>query len=491
MEGAATAAASSAVVVEEERLHVLNKTEEKFIEMEITTEQFTCGCTPKARKLLLQRRADCKDSWPDQWYISSAGHISAGDSSLVSAQRVNLQQRELQEELGISLPNVINDGKFINNEFNDVYLVTTVDPIPREAFTLQETEVSAVKYILFEEYRSLLVKEDPDYVPYDVDEQYGHLFEIIRRSLSLQKQLCRYASVSLDAELTGLSNTDRKTLGLLIKAAKLMDEIFYLQLLKCFSSSSSGLFGNEHAQSFCLPSFFFSFGGGKAKGDQGKQSEKNLKLGNKTCNLLNRKFNGKVWVWYSNPAQRDWLKEHASASELDKLKWMYYSINKSHWSCLDENEAFLTTTDSAIKLLPEATKPVSGWKGLEYKAAFPMLKPPGANFYPPDMDTKEFKLWNDSLTEKEQNDAMGFFTVIKRHSEFSLDSSSPNHAGHGTNHLMTAHDLYNVPYSKEYNSFLRKAAELLHEAGDLAGSPSLKRLLHSKADAFLSNEQVF
>ncbi|XP_073263985.1 nudix hydrolase 3-like [Populus alba] len=411
--------------------------------MEITTEQFTCGCTPKARKLLLQRRADCKDSWPDQWYISSAGHISAGDSSLVSAQR------ELQEELGISLPKyafelifiylqecVINDGKFINNEFNDVYLVTTVDPIPLEAFTLQETEVSAVKYISFKEYRSLLVKEDPDYVPYDVDEQYGHLFEIIRRrytkqyqntvacSLSLQKQLCRYASVSLDAELTGLSNTDRKTLGLLIKAAKLMDEIFYLQ------------------------------------------------------------------VWYSNPALRDWLKEHASASELDKLKWMYYSINKSPWSCLDENEAFLTTTDSAIKLLPEATKPVSGWKGLEYKAAFPMLKPPGANFYPPDMDKKEFKLWNDSLTEKEQNDAMGFFTIIKRHSEFSLDSSSPNHAVHGTNHLMTAHDLYNVPYSKEYNSFLRKAAELLHEAGDLAGSPSLKRLLHSKADAFLSNDLV-
>lgn len=32
---------------------------------------------------------------------------------------------------------VINDGTFINNEYNDVYLVTTVDPIPLEAFTLQ------------------------------------------------------------------------------------------------------------------------------------------------------------------------------------------------------------------------------------------------------------------------------------------------------------------------------------------------------------------
>jgi len=35
---------------------------------------------------LLQRRADCKDSWPGKWDISSAGHISAGDASLFSAQ---------------------------------------------------------------------------------------------------------------------------------------------------------------------------------------------------------------------------------------------------------------------------------------------------------------------------------------------------------------------------------------------------------------------
>ena len=38
-----------------------------------------------------------------------------------------------------------------------------------------------------------------------------------------------------------------------------------------------------------------------------------------------------IQVWYSNPVVRDWLKEHADASELDKLKWMYYVINKSPW----------------------------------------------------------------------------------------------------------------------------------------------------------------
>ncbi|XP_038717609.1 nudix hydrolase 3 isoform X2 [Tripterygium wilfordii] len=392
----------------------------------------------RTQQLLLQRRADCKDSWPGKWDISSAGHISAGDSSLVTAQR------ELQEELGISLPKdafepifvflqecVINDGKFINNEYNDVYLVTTLDPIPSEAFTLQETEVSAVNYIFFKEYKSLLAKSDPDYVPYDVSGQYGLLFDIImkrytknsmERHLALQKQLGRYAPVSLTAEvfnLTGLSDAEKEALVLLVKAARIMDNIFYLQ------------------------------------------------------------------VWYSNPALRDWLKKHADVSELDKLKWMYYLINKSPWSCLDENEPFLTTADSAVKLLPEAAKQITGWKGLEYKAAFPMKKPPGANFYPPDMDKMEFNKWKGSLTDDQQRDATGYFNVIKRHSQENILS---HHLIDGLTDSTGSHDLYIVPFSQEYNSFLVKAAELLHKAGDLASSPSLKRLLHSKAKSFLSND---
>ncbi|KAK9096585.1 hypothetical protein Sjap_022082 [Stephania japonica] len=40
------------------------------------------------QELLLQRCADGKDSWPGLWDISSAGHISAGDSSLVTASHM-------------------------------------------------------------------------------------------------------------------------------------------------------------------------------------------------------------------------------------------------------------------------------------------------------------------------------------------------------------------------------------------------------------------
>ncbi|XP_044496382.1 nudix hydrolase 3 isoform X1 [Mangifera indica] len=435
--------------VQEEHLDVLTKTGQKTGLSKTRVDVHRDGDYHRAvhvwifaestQELLLQRRADCKDSWPGLWDISSAGHIAAGDSSLITAQR------ELHEELGVNLPKdafelifvflqecVINDGKFINNEYNDVYLITTLDPIPLEAFTLQETEVSAVKYIAYEEYRSLLAKEDPEYVPYDIDGQYGQLFDIItqrykentmERSLSLQKKLRRYAPVTLSAELTGLSDADKEALGLLIKAATIMDEIFHWQ------------------------------------------------------------------VWYSNPVLRDWLKKQSNSSELDKLKWMYYLINKSPWSCLDENEAFLTTADSAVKFLPDATKSITGWRGLGYKAAFPMLKPPGANFYPPDMDKMEFKLWKSSLSEKQQEEATSFFTVIKRQSELSLSSSLSDHRVDVTNHLLgSTHDLYSVPYSEEYKPYLVRAAELLHKAGDIASSLSLKRLLHSKADAFLSND---
>ncbi|XP_070038509.1 nudix hydrolase 3 [Nicotiana tomentosiformis] len=432
-------------VKEEEYLDVLTKTGEKTGISKPRGDVHRAGEYHRAvhvwifaestQQLLLQRRADCKDSWAGLWDISSAGHISAGDSSLISAMR------ELQEELGVTLPKdafelifvflqecTINDGKFINNEYNDVYLVTTIDPIPLEAFTLQESEVSAVKYLSLEEYRQVLAQEHPDYVPYDVNEEYGQLFTIIEkrykenaeaRSLTLDKQLNRYASTSLSAELTGLTAADKEALTLLVKAATIMDKIFYLQ------------------------------------------------------------------VWYSNPSLRDWLKENADKSQLDKLKWMYYVINKSPWSCLDENKAFLTTADSAVKLLPNATKPVPGWKGLEYRTAFPAAKPPGANFYPPDMDKMEFNLWKDSLQEDKREEAMGFFNVIRRHSESLFEDTISQKTENVTS---SSHDLYVVPYSQEYNSLLAEAATLLREAGEMASSSSLKRLLSSKSDAFLSND---
>jgi len=77
---------------------------------------------------------------------------------------------------------------------------------------------------------------------------------------------------------------------------------------------------------------------------------------------------------------------------------------------------------------------------------------------------QEFDLWKDSLEKDEQKEATGFFSVIKRHSEFILDSQQSDNKS-------SSHDLYITPYSEEYQSLLAKAADLLHKAGDITNSP--------------------
>lgn len=58
-------------------------------------------------------------------------------------------------------------------------------------------------------------------------------------------------------------------------------------------------------------------------------------------------------------------------------------------SILDENDAFLTTADSAIQVAESAVEKTVTWSGkVQYRAAFPVEKAPGANFYPADMDKK-------------------------------------------------------------------------------------------------------
>ncbi|KAJ3695424.1 hypothetical protein LUZ60_000801 [Juncus effusus] len=193
-------------------------------------------------ELLLQRRAS-RDSWPEQWDISSAGHVSAGDSSLVTARR------EVEEELGLKLPNyafellfvcvqqrIVSSRSFMNNEYDDIYLVTTLDRIPFEAFTLEERAITAVKYMNCFEYKRALETGDEEYLRKDINGPYGQLFTIIEerykentesRSSNLQKQIQRYAPISL-AELSEISVGGRNALIYILKASMVTDEGYVL-----------------------------------------------------------------------------------------------------------------------------------------------------------------------------------------------------------------------------------------------------------------------
>ncbi|KAG6535707.1 hypothetical protein ZIOFF_000730 [Zingiber officinale] len=321
------------------------------------------------QELLLQKRADCKASWPAKWDISSAGHISSGESSLLTARN----QRFLLSNTCFGM--IINI--FLKKEMINM------------SHMIQQASIAS-------------------YLP----------FLSKAKSAELNNELkIPWLLSSSFMQLIGLSEADKEALFHILRAAIVMDDIFYLQ------------------------------------------------------------------VWHTNPMLRDWLKERSNASEIDRLKWMYYSINKSPWSCLDENEAFLTTADSLVKLLEGSTKPVTGWKGIEYKVAFPLGKPPGANFYPLDMDKKEFELWKGSLTKSEQEAATGFFSVIRRQDDIPSSVMVYN----GTKQSVNPDCLTIVPYSQEYRTFLEQAAQFLFRAAELSDSSSLTKLLKAKGNAFLSN----
>ncbi len=145
-------------------------------------------------------------------------------------------------------------------------------------------------------------------------------------------------------------------------------------------------------------------------------------------------------VWSGNPALLNRLREDASPEGRERLH--YFVINTGPWSRLDGDAPFID--------------------------GVPNPKPPGANYYPPDIRKEEISSWLDS----ERNDSVrkeisGFYYTIHR-----------DRGGR----------LFPVPYSEEYKEFLIPAAKLLREAAALTTDPSLRSFLNKRADAFLSND---
>lgn len=144
-------------------------------------------------------------------------------------------------------------------------------------------------------------------------------------------------------------------------------------------------------------------------------------------------------LWSGNAALRKKLQ--ADDSPLGKARLHYFELNKGPWSDLDAHAAFL----------PDV----------------PAHKPAGANFYPEDLTRDEFDTWVARLPKESQDDARGFFSVIRRSPEKKL---------------------YAVPYNTAYETELEKLAQLLRDAAALTPSASLKQFLTLRANAFLSND---
>ncbi len=130
--------------------------------------------------ILLQRRCATKDSNPNMLDISSAGHLSAGDDSLTGAIR------ELKEELNLDvnkeelqfIKTLKRSSKytstFINNEFDDLYILRTDKTINDMKF--QEEEISEIFFVSYKKFKEMVKNKQPDLLRHD--EEFEILFEL-------------------------------------------------------------------------------------------------------------------------------------------------------------------------------------------------------------------------------------------------------------------------------------------------------------------------
>lgn len=130
--------------------------------------------------VLLQRRCPTKDSNPNMLDISCAGHLSAGDDSLLAALR------ELKEELNLDVKQeeltFIKTLKkssrytetFINNEINDLYILRTNKKI--EDMKFQKDEISEIFFVSYKKFKEMVINKQPDLLMHD--EEFNILFNI-------------------------------------------------------------------------------------------------------------------------------------------------------------------------------------------------------------------------------------------------------------------------------------------------------------------------
>ena len=126
-------------------------------------------------------------------------------------------------------------------------------------------------------------------------------------------------------------------------------------------------------------------------------------------------------------------KEKLFREPLDEYAKKFLTINYGPWERLNDNEPFLPGFGD---------------------------KPAGANFYPADISKEEFEAWDNEAKTS-------LYTLVRRNDDGSLKT---------------------VPYHVEFDVQVKKAADLLVKAADLAEDEGLKNYLQKRAEALLTDE---
>ncbi len=139
-------------------------------------------------ELLLQKRAITKNTWPDLWDISAAGHIDLGETPLEAAVR------ETKEELGLDIKendlrfvavthaNITAPSGIIENEMKWIYIIRREE---ETSFNLQKSEVEALEWKDLDEFKAEIfdAKKQEKYTPQG-EGYFEALFQAITAELS-------------------------------------------------------------------------------------------------------------------------------------------------------------------------------------------------------------------------------------------------------------------------------------------------------------------
>ena len=138
----------------------------------------------KNKNVLIQKRAADKDTFPNLWDISVAGHISAGELPIDAAIR------EVEEEVGIiitknqlqyigtSTHKVTHKINLIDYELHHIYVCNLNFNI--KVLKIQQEEVAKIKMIALNKLISNVNAEHNNFVPHGND-YYTFVFNEIKK----------------------------------------------------------------------------------------------------------------------------------------------------------------------------------------------------------------------------------------------------------------------------------------------------------------------
>jgi isopentenyldiphosphate isomerase len=137
-------------------------------------------------QILIQKRAADKDTFPNLWDISVAGHISAGELP------INAAIREVEEEVGISIKKnqlqyigastkkIIHKPDFIDYELHHIYICRLNFNISE--LKIQKEEVSEIKLISLNKLILAVELNNPNFVPHGKT-YYDIVFSAIKKRI--------------------------------------------------------------------------------------------------------------------------------------------------------------------------------------------------------------------------------------------------------------------------------------------------------------------